>query len=103
MRKPRAALAYGEQVRQRLRIDERRLGFAMLQPVFERGDLRAYALRYNDAAGTTKFFNAYISKFSEKSPVAGVLSADIELTIDGTILTGTDSGGVATAVFAPAQ
>jgi hypothetical protein len=74
-----------------------------LQPVFERGDLRRYALYYRDTLGTAKFFEAYISKFSEKAPVAGVLSADTTFTIDGTILTGTESGGPSTAVFAPAE
>lgn len=74
-----------------------------LQAIFERGDLRAYALRYNDELGTVKFFNAYLSKFSEKSPVAGVLNADVEFTIDDTIKTGTDAGGLAGAVFAPSE
>jgi hypothetical protein len=74
-----------------------------LQPIFERGDLRAWSLRYNDDLGTAKFFNAYISKFSEKGPVAGVLTGDIELTIDNTVKTGTEAGGPDTAVFAPAE
>jgi hypothetical protein len=74
-----------------------------LQAIFERGDLRAWKLRYNDSLGTAKFFNAYISKFSEKSPVAGVLSADVEFTIDDEIFTGTDAGGLAAATFAPAE
>ena len=74
-----------------------------LQAIFERGDLRAWALKYNDSLGTVKFFNAYISKFSEKSPVAGVLSADVEFVIDGEILTGTAAGGRANAVFAPSE
>ena len=74
-----------------------------LQPIFERGDLRAFALYYRDTAGTAKFFNAFISKFSEKSPVAGVLSADVEFSIDDTVSTGTESGGPSTAVFAPEE
>jgi hypothetical protein len=74
-----------------------------LKPIFERGDLRAYSLRYKDTADTAIFFNAYISKFSEKAPVAGVLSADVEFTIDDVIYTGTESGGTATAVFAPSE
>lgn len=74
-----------------------------LQGIFERGDLRSYSLRYKDSLSTAKFFNAYISKMSEKGPVAGVLSADVELTIDDTVKTGTESGGVATATFAPAE
>jgi hypothetical protein len=74
-----------------------------LQAIFERGDLRAYALKYKDSAGTVKFFNAFLNKMSEKSPVAGVLSAEVEFTVDGTIKTGTEAGGLATAVFAPAE
>jgi hypothetical protein len=72
-----------------------------LQPIFERGDLRAYALYYRDEPGTAKFFNAYISKLSEKSPVAGVVNADIEFAIDDVVSTGTEAGGPSTAVFAP--
>lgn len=74
-----------------------------LQAIFERGDLRSYSLRYKDDAGTAKFFNAYVSKFSEKGPVAGVLTGDVELAIDDTIKTGTEAGGVAGATFAPAE
>jgi len=74
-----------------------------LQAIFERGDLRAYSLRYNDDPGTAKFFNAYISKFSEKGPVAGVLSADVSLLIDDVIKTGTDDDGPDLAVFAPEE
>lgn len=74
-----------------------------LRAIFERGDLRAWSLQYNDAPETARFFNACISKFSEKAPVAGVLSADIELTIDDVIYTGTEAGGLATAVFAPPE
>lgn len=72
-----------------------------IQAIFERGDLRAYALYYRDEQGTAKFFNAYISKLGEKSPVAGVLGVDAEFTIDDTVLTGTELGGPSTAVFAP--
>ena len=72
-----------------------------LQAIFERGDLRAWSLRYRDDPGTAKFFNAFISKMSEKGPVAGVMSADVELLIDDVILTGTESGGVDAAEFAP--
>lgn len=74
-----------------------------LQPIFERGDLRAYALYYRDEPGTAKFFNAFISKFSEKAPVAGVVSADVEFAIDDVVSTGTESGGPSTAVFAPEE
>lgn len=72
-----------------------------LQAIYERGDLRAYALFYRDTAGTARFFNAYISKMSEKEPVAGVVSADTTFTIDDVILTGTEAGGPDAAVFAP--
>jgi hypothetical protein len=73
-----------------------------LQAIFERGDLRAWALRFNDDLGTAYFFNAYISKFSLKGPVAGVLQADVEILIDNTIGTGTDAGGPP-GTFAPAE
>jgi hypothetical protein len=74
-----------------------------LQAIFERGDLRAYALYYRDTPGTAKFFNAFISKMGEKSPVAGVLTADVEFSIDDTVKTGTEAGGPSTAVFAPSE
>lgn len=73
-----------------------------LQAIFERGDLRAWSLRFNDDLGTAYFFNAYISKFSLSGPVAGVLQADVELTIDNTIGTGTEAGGPP-GTFAPAE
>lgn len=73
-----------------------------LQAIFERGDLRAWSLRFNDTLDTAYFFNAYISKFSLKGPVAGVLEAEIELTIDNTVGTGTVAGG-APGTFAPAE
>lgn len=71
--------------------------------IYKRGDLRAYAQFLRDVDGTAKFFNAYITKFSEKLPVNGVHTADVELAIDGTALTGTEAGGVATAVFAQTE
>ncbi len=74
-----------------------------LRAIFERGDLRAYSLRYRDDEGTAEFFNGFISKFSKKAPVAGVLSADVEWVIDGTLSTGTEAGGPSGATFAPAQ
>lgn len=74
-----------------------------LQAIYERGDLRSYALFYRDDAGTARFFNAYISKMAEKEPVAGVVSTDLTFTIDDVILTGTESGGPGAAVFAPAE
>ena len=73
-----------------------------MKAIFERGDLRAYSLRFNDDLGTAYFFNAYISKFSEKEPVAGVSTADVELTIDDTIGTGTVAGGPP-GTFAPPE
>lgn len=74
-----------------------------LRAIFERGDLRAYSLRYRDTEGTARFFSAFISKFSEKAPVAGVLSADVEFMIDDVITTGTEVGGPGSATFAPAE
>lgn len=68
-------------------------------PVFTRQDLRAYALFYRDDAGTALFFNAYISKFSQKSPVDGVLVADCTIAIDGPLYYGTEAGGPNSAVF----
>ena len=74
-----------------------------VEAIFERNDLRAWSIRYRDTPGTARFFNAYVSKLSEKSPVAGVLTKDFELAIDNNMSTGTETGGTATAVFAPAQ
>jgi hypothetical protein len=74
-----------------------------LQAIYERNDLRQYALFYRDQPGTAKYFNAFISKFGEKYPVAGILSCDFTLTIDGVVTTGTEAGGPASAVFAPAE
>lgn len=71
--------------------------------IYKRNDLRAYALFYRDEEGTAKFFNAFISKWAEKDSVAGVTQVDVTFTVDGEVLTGTESGGVATAVFAQAQ
>jgi hypothetical protein len=74
-----------------------------LRAIFERGDLRSFSLRYRDTPGTARFFNAFVSKFSEKSPVAGVLTADVELMIDDVVTTGTEAAGPGSAVFAPAE
>jgi len=73
-----------------------------LQAIYERGDLRAFAIYYNDDLGTAKFFNAYISKFAEKMPVAGVLTADVTFTVDNTMGTGTEAGGPP-GTFAPPE
>jgi hypothetical protein len=74
-----------------------------VEPIFERNDLRAWAIYYNDTPGTARFFNAYVTKLSEKAPVAGVLTKDFELSIDNTMATGTAAGGPSTAVFAPPE
>jgi len=78
-----------------------------IQAIYERNDLRAYALFYRDGAtantGTARYFNAYITKLSEKLPVAGVLTADIEFTVDGEVLRGTEEGGIGSGVFAPPE
>ncbi len=74
-----------------------------VRSIYKRNDLRAYAIFYRDEEGSAKFFNAYITKFSEKLPVAGVLSADVTFTIDGEDLDGTEAGGPENAVFAPAE
>ena len=77
-----------------------------LYNVYKRNDLRAYALFVRDessSTGAARYFNAYITKFSETLSVAGVYTATVELTIDGEVLTGTETGGVAAAVFAPAE
>ncbi len=74
-----------------------------LQAIYERRDLRAWSLRFNDDLGTAYFFNAFISKFSLKGAVAGVLTAEVELLIDNYMSTGTEAGGPGTAVFAPPE
>lgn len=38
---------------------------------------------YPDGIPTTDEFQAWVSKFSQKAPVAGVLTADLEITITG--------------------
>lgn len=75
-----------------------------LYSIYKRNDLRSYALFLRDGAtantGTARYFNAYITKFAEGLPVAGVHTATVEITIDGEVLTGTEEGGAASAVFA---
>jgi hypothetical protein len=73
-----------------------------LQAIFERGDLRQFALFYRDDDGTALFFQAYVSKFALKAPVAGVVSADVTFTVTGTMGTGTEAGGPP-GEFAPAE
>lgn len=38
---------------------------------------------YPDGLSSTDFFTAFISKYAQKAPVAGVLTADLELTVTG--------------------
>ncbi len=64
-----------------------------LADLFLTQDLRSWQLAFaDDTTGLITeslcFFNAFVSKFSLKGPVAGVLSADTELTIDGDIVFG---------------
>ena len=74
-----------------------------LRAIHERGDLRAFRIAYKDELGTARYFNAYVTNMSETASVQGVLTCDTEFTIDGDILTGTESGGLASGVFAPAE
>jgi|SRR6185369_8462708 len=45
--------------------------------------LRNYKLVFPDGAATTYAFSAYISKFSLKEPVAGVIEAAVTFTLTG--------------------
>lgn len=54
-----------------------------LLSVFSNRQLRRYALVFPDAAATTYYFDAYISTFGMKEPVAGVLTADVTFVITG--------------------
>lgn len=62
-----------------------------LEELFDSGDLRSWLLAFTDSLGIIESdgllvsFNAYVSKFSFKGPVKGVLSADTELLIDGAV------------------
>lgn len=62
-----------------------------LEELFISGDLRSWLLAFTDGSGIIEAgglllsFNAYVSKFSLKGPVKGVLSADTELLIDGEV------------------
>lgn len=42
-----------------------------------------FALEYPDGLGTTDYFTGFVSKFSEKAAVAGVLMADVTITLTG--------------------
>ena len=54
-----------------------------LLSVFTGRQLREYQLVFPDAAATTYYFQAYISKFNIVSKVAGVLEADVTFTLTG--------------------
>lgn len=54
-----------------------------LLSVFAGRQLREYSLTFPDAAATTYYFQAYITKFNFKAPVAGVLTADVDFTLTG--------------------
>ncbi len=51
-----------------------------LLSVFTSRQLREYALTFPDAAGTTWYFQGYITKFSMTAKVAGVLEATCTFT-----------------------
>jgi Lambda phage tail tube protein, TTP len=54
-----------------------------LLAVFTERQNRNYSLTFPDANATTYYFNGYISKFSFKAPVAGVLTADVTFSMTG--------------------
>jgi Lambda phage tail tube protein, TTP len=54
-----------------------------LLSVFTQRQLRNYSITFPDAAATTYYFEGYVSKFSMKAAVAGVLTADVTFTITG--------------------
>lgn len=54
-----------------------------LLAVFTGRQLREYQLVFPDAAATTYYFQGYISKFNITSKVAGVLEADVTITLTG--------------------
>ena len=59
--------------------------------LFDSRTLRSWLLAFTDSDGIIEAdgllvsFNAYVDKFSMKGPVAGVLSADTDLLIDGAV------------------
>ncbi len=59
--------------------------------MFDTRQLRSWVLAFTDDSGIIESngelvaFNAYVDKFSFKGPVAGVLSADLDLLIDGQV------------------
>ena len=62
-----------------------------LEELYVSGELRSWLLAFTDDAGIIEAdgllvsFNGYVSKFSFKGPVKGVLSADAELLVDGEV------------------
>ena len=54
-----------------------------LMSVFTGRELRRYRLIFPDAASTTWYFDAFISNFAMKAPVAGVETADVTFKITG--------------------
>lgn len=51
-----------------------------LLSVFTQRQLRQYSLTFPDTAATTYYMEGYITKFSFKAPVKGVLTADVTFT-----------------------
>lgn len=51
-----------------------------LLSVFTQRQLRQYSVTFPDAAATTWYLQGYITKFSMKAPVKGVLTADVTFT-----------------------
>lgn len=62
-----------------------------LAELYQSRDLRNWLMAFTDDAGVIEAdglicsFNAYVSKFSLKGPVAGVFSSDTEFLIDGAV------------------
>lgn len=51
-----------------------------LLSVFTSRALREFSLTFPDGAATTWYFQGYVTKFSMKAAVAGVLTADVTIT-----------------------
>ena len=54
-----------------------------LLSIFTSRTLMSYSLTFPDAAATTWYFEGYITNFSQTAPVAGVLTAQITITMTG--------------------
>jgi hypothetical protein len=52
-----------------------------LLSVFTQRQLRQFSITFPDAAATTWYMEGYVTKFSMKAPVKGVLTADVTLTM----------------------